>query len=517
MDVAYELKNYSGIRFELSGTGNDYCYRKKNALVKVIIVFRKEMEITHGTIEPGVGIGNFKINMSKDELLDKIGPFYNMFSNNIIEVGNAIFRLDENDKVETIAVEKGFEGKFLEHIVRGFTLMDIQKYGGDYFEDYDTYGLKDYKGIRFELGEQGDDYDELKAPIDTFIVLREGDRIEGGTIEAGVGIGDFKINMSKEELLEKIGPIYKIHEGKNLEIGNATFWLDDNDKVCKIAVVKVYGGKFLEYIGMGSTLMDVQKYAGEFYKNGATYELKEYPGIYFGIGEEGYDYNYDEMKAPICVITVFRKEKILQNREKRKGLEPQKAVAYIPDFKVNKLNDYKHGKYVYEEVCENCSCRRMLVRLRAKPGIRKIKYLHIKTVVKGGKGIESVYGVSAPLYRELINEGFRETDFAEIGESGAGETFAYAFYPRMTVEINSERYHFTKCDMCGNTYGSKKEGNQGEGIFVDRENVPDFSISDVWASRQYVLGNRLVLVSPKMYAKIIKKVKNARFIPVYMK
>lgn len=158
-----------------------------------------------------------------------------------------------------------------------------------------------------------------------------------------------------------------------------------------------------------------------------------------------------------------------------------------------------------------------MVRLHAKPGIRKIKYLHIKTVVKGGKGIESVYGVSAPLYKKLIFDGFKETDFAEISQSGTGETFAYAFYPRMTVEIISECYQFTKCDTCGNIYGNKKKGISDETFFVDKENVPDFSISDVWASKQYILGNRLVLVSPKMYAKIIERVRNARFIPVYVK
>ena len=175
MDVAYELKDYPGIRFELAGKGDDYYLRRKNAFVKVIIVFREEMEIKKGEIEPGVGIGEFKINMTREELLNKIGPFYNMWSNNIIEVGNATFWLDNNDKVEGIAVSKGFEGRFLEHIDRGSTLRDVQKYAGDYFEDDDTYGLKDYRGIRFELGEQGDDYsyDEMLAPVDTIIVFRE--------------------------------------------------------------------------------------------------------------------------------------------------------------------------------------------------------------------------------------------------------------------------------------------------------------------------------------------------------
>ena len=196
------------------------------------------------------------------------------------------------------------------------TIEEIRKYAGD-VKEYDAEywnmdvacELKDYPGIGFELSKEDDYYRKKKSLVKMVIVFRNEMEIIHGKVEPGVGIGDFKINMSKEELLEKIGPIYKIYEGKKLETGNATFWLDDNDNVCRIAVAKVYGGKFLGHLGMGSTLMDVKKYAGEFYKNGVTYELKEYPGICFGIGEEGYDYNYDEMKAPINEIIVFQKEK----------------------------------------------------------------------------------------------------------------------------------------------------------------------------------------------------------------
>lgn len=310
MDVAYELKNYPGIRFELAGKGKQYYVRKKNASVKRIIVFRKEMEIIHGNVEPGIGIGDFKINMSKEELLDKIGLFYKNYSHNIIEVGNAKFWLDNHDRVEGIAVDKDFKGKFLEHIGMGSTLVDVLKYAREYFEDYDTYGLKDYKGIRFELGEQeyDDNWDEMTAPLGSFIVFREGNRIEGENIEPEVGIGEFKIDMSKEELLKKLGTVYTIQEDNSVSIGNATFWLDNDNKVYKISVEKVYGGKFLGHIGIGSTLTDIKKYVGDFYKKGATYELKDYPGISFGIGDEGYDYTCDEIQAPIKEIIVFRRE-----------------------------------------------------------------------------------------------------------------------------------------------------------------------------------------------------------------
>lgn len=73
------------------------------------------MIIKRGTIEPGESIGDFKINMSRKELLDKIGAC-KILSEHIIRTENAEFYLDHKDRVYKIVVRQGFQGKFLGHI-----------------------------------------------------------------------------------------------------------------------------------------------------------------------------------------------------------------------------------------------------------------------------------------------------------------------------------------------------------------------------------------------------------------
>lgn len=122
------------------------------------------MKLESGKIEPGIGIGEFKINMSKEELLDNIGPC-DFLSEHIIRAENAEFYLDHKDRVYQIVVRQGFKGKFLGHIVMESTIEEIRKYAGD-VKEYDAeywnmdvaYELKDYPGIRFELSKEDDYY-----------------------------------------------------------------------------------------------------------------------------------------------------------------------------------------------------------------------------------------------------------------------------------------------------------------------------------------------------------------------
>ena len=89
----------------------------------------------------------------------------------IIEIENAKFWIASDDKVDQIGVEKDFKGKYENIIGLGSTLNDLKQYIGDYIQVYDTYELRNIKGICFEL-EDIDDWDELKAPIDHIYVFR---------------------------------------------------------------------------------------------------------------------------------------------------------------------------------------------------------------------------------------------------------------------------------------------------------------------------------------------------------
>lgn len=132
------------------------------------------MKIKNGSIIPGVGISNIKLGITKQNLLEIIGHNYReqfLEIGSIIEVENARFWIAGDGKVDQIGVEKDFKGKYENIIGLGSTLNDLKQYIGDYIQIYDTYELKDIKGICFEL-EDIDEWDELKAPIDHIYVFR---------------------------------------------------------------------------------------------------------------------------------------------------------------------------------------------------------------------------------------------------------------------------------------------------------------------------------------------------------
>ena len=132
------------------------------------------MKIDDGSIVPGVGIGNIKLDITREQLLNIIGSdFKERFRENdsVIEVENARFWIAEDNCLDQIGVQKDFTGKFRKYIGIGSTLQDIKNYIGEYIQVYDTYELEQEKGICFEL-EDVDDWNELTAPIEFIYVFR---------------------------------------------------------------------------------------------------------------------------------------------------------------------------------------------------------------------------------------------------------------------------------------------------------------------------------------------------------
>lgn len=132
------------------------------------------MKIDDGSIVPGVGIGNIKLDITREQLLNIIGSdFKEQFRENdsVIEVENARFWIAEDNCLDQIGVQKDFTGKFRQYIGIGSTLQDIKDYIGEYIQVYDTYELEQEKGICFEL-EDVDDWNELTAPIEFIYVFR---------------------------------------------------------------------------------------------------------------------------------------------------------------------------------------------------------------------------------------------------------------------------------------------------------------------------------------------------------
>lgn len=132
------------------------------------------MKINDGMIIPGVGIGNIKLNITREQLLDIIeSDFKEQFlgTGSRIDVENAKFWIDVDNRLNQIGVQKDFSGKYKECIGIGSTLQDVKDYIGDYIQVYDTYEVKNVKGMCFEL-EDVDVWEELTAPIEYIYVFR---------------------------------------------------------------------------------------------------------------------------------------------------------------------------------------------------------------------------------------------------------------------------------------------------------------------------------------------------------
>lgn len=130
--------------------------------------------------------------------------------------------------------------------------------------------------------------------------------VKDGNIIANVGIGQYLLNMSKNELLKMIGEDYeeRIRERDSIIcIDNAKFWIDFEGKVDQIGVGKGFYGKYKNRIGIGSTLKDVKDMIGNYIEVGDTYELETEHGICFELEDVE---DWEELTAPIEFIYVFR-------------------------------------------------------------------------------------------------------------------------------------------------------------------------------------------------------------------
>lgn len=127
-----------------------------------------------------------------------------------------------------------------------------------------------------------------------------------GNIMAGVGIGNIKLNITREALLKVIGTDYTeqfLEMGSIITIENAKFWIDTEGKVAQIGVGKGFRGMYKNIIGIGSTLTDVISQIGGFVEVEYAYELEDEKGICFEL--EDVD-DWEQLTAPIEFIFVFR-------------------------------------------------------------------------------------------------------------------------------------------------------------------------------------------------------------------
>ncbi|WP_342576013.1 hypothetical protein [Paenibacillus sp. FSL M8-0142] len=123
----------------------------------------------------------------------------------------------------------------------------------------------------------------------------------------GVGVDSYQLGCGLEEIKEKIKDIdYTEEELDNhftISTDSIKFWIDkDQNNVTQISMFGEYKGKFLEKIGIGGTLSDLNDLGIKWIKEDYVYKLPEYPGICFEL-EDIDDWN--ELEAPIEFISIY--------------------------------------------------------------------------------------------------------------------------------------------------------------------------------------------------------------------
>lgn len=123
----------------------------------------------------------------------------------------------------------------------------------------------------------------------------------------GISIGPYQLGWRLQELKGEIKDIGFVEEELDnhytLTTSNIKFWVEKEQKV--ITQITVFGEneeKFLEKIGIGSRLSDLNVLNIRWVKEDYVYKLPDYPGICFEL--EDID-DWDELAAPIEFISIY--------------------------------------------------------------------------------------------------------------------------------------------------------------------------------------------------------------------
>lgn len=134
-----------------------------------------------------------------------------------------------------------------------------------------------------------------------------------GEIIPEVRIGEFCLGNSIEEIKGKIVGEYTICDKNSgmaefavrFDMENFSLWFV-NGLLQQIGVYEGFEDKYGGRIGIGNTLPDIHREYGETDKGYDTWGIKGIGGISFELADNDDDEEWDELKAPICAIYVYK-------------------------------------------------------------------------------------------------------------------------------------------------------------------------------------------------------------------
>jgi len=278
------------------------------------------------TIVPGLGVGDYTLGMSKDELLKKLGePGRIMYGGETYTLNNLPERYYMtfsgiafeifDDSVKSIAVYIPLY-KFASGLGVGDSEEKIKQTFGNNFRLREAAGKAaltyEDEGLTFEIHKK--DRTVIEICVVKKISRGHSEPKEPNiiTIVPGLGVGDYTLGMSKDELLKKLGePKSIIWEGESYTLnnlprsyymyfGDIAFEIDD-DSVNSIAMYShLY--KFANGLGVGDS---EEKIIQAF---GNNFHIREVAGkAFLTYEDEGLKFEIHEKKRTVTEITVRKK------------------------------------------------------------------------------------------------------------------------------------------------------------------------------------------------------------------
>jgi hypothetical protein len=286
-------------------------------------------------IVPGLGVGDYTFGMSKDEVLKGLGEpkeihyggedfkLNNLPKQYYMTFGDISFEIVD-DSVNSIAVYSPFYkftnglgvGDSEEKIKQAFGNNFHLKEGGDEFLTYED------EGLTFEIHKKDRTVQEIS--------VRK--KIESVIIVPGLGVGDYTLGMSKDEVLKGLGEPKKIHYGgKDFKLNNLprryflvfgtdiSFEIVD-DSVNSIAVYSPFY-KFTNGLGVGDSEEKIKQAFGDDF---VLREREEKDILTYQ--DEGLTFEIHKKDRTIIEITVTKKISIGYSEPN----EPN-TIAIVPE------------------------------------------------------------------------------------------------------------------------------------------------------------------------------------------
>lgn len=195
--------------------------------------------------------------------------------------------------------------------------------------------------------------------------------------------------------------------------------------------------------------------------------------------------------------------------------ELDKAVAFIPDFDKIQLEEYGDDNLTHLEICEKCRNSKMREKLIANPDGKNKVLINEEHVIKCGEQIDEVYGISKFMF-DNIKDSYLKKGFKPIYSKRGKEPFGYGFYGESEVQLYNDNFCYEEpCKYCGTVYAEEKKSVEHYCEFYVLQKI-DFKESPVYNSSQFYNGNQIALISPDLYKYIKCRVKDAKFIPVFV-